>query len=66
MKEFALTKKQVLRLAVIAERFPESQWFVLEEESSSGIGPTIKVKFCVFDQSLDYDTVVDITDVDTW
>jgi hypothetical protein len=66
MKEFALTKKQVLRLAVIAERFPESQWFVLEEDNSSGIGPMTKVKFCVFDRSQDYDTMINITDIDTW
>jgi hypothetical protein len=65
MKEISLTRKQVLQLAKLAENFPDANWFTLEETSSS-IGPVMKVKFIIFDENRDFDTVVDITDYDVW
>lgn len=67
MNEFALNRKQVGQLAQLAEHFPEVEWFTLTEESSSGIGPTVAVKFNLFgDRDKDTDTTVNITDVSTW
>ena len=47
----------------MAENFKEVEWFTLEESHESGIGPTVRVKFNLFDKN---DTVVDVTDVSTW
>jgi len=67
MNEFALNRKQVNKLIEIATKFPDVEWFTLVDDRSSGIGPTIKVKFNLFgDDDKDVDTVVDITDVSTW
>lgn len=55
------------KLVMIANHFKEVEWFTLEESNSSGIGPTVVVKFNLFnDADKDSDTVVDITDVTTW
>jgi hypothetical protein len=65
--QFALNRKQVEKLAKMAEHFREVEWFTLEESSISGIGPTVVVKFNLFnDNDKDVDTTVDITDVSTW
>lgn len=68
MNEFCLTRKQVMQLADIAKRFPEVQWYTLTEDNSNGIGPVVKVQFIMLPDSTrgDYDTTVDITDVETW
>jgi hypothetical protein len=67
MNEFPLNRKQVNKLIEIATKFPDVEWFTLTDDRSSGIGPTIKVKFNLFsDDDKDIDTVVDITDVSTW
>jgi hypothetical protein len=67
MTEFALNRKQVGQLAQLADHFPEVEWFTLQEESSSGIGSTVTVKFNLFgDRDKDTDTTVNITDVSTW
>ncbi len=51
----------------MATHFKEVEWFTLEQSSSSGIGPTVVVKFNLFnDDDKDIDTTVDITDVSTW
>ena len=51
----------------MADHFKEVEWFTLESNSSSGIGPTISVKFNLFgDHDKDEDTTIDITDVSTW
>jgi hypothetical protein len=47
----------------MAEHFKEVECFTLEESHESGIGPTVRVKFNLFDKN---DTVVDVTDVSTW
>lgn len=66
-QEFSLNRTQVLKLAKIAEQFNQVEWFILEESNSSGIGPTIKIKFNLFgDNDKDIDTAIDITDVGTW
>lgn len=65
--QFALNRKQIEKLAKMADHFKEIEWFTLEENNSSGIGPTIVVKFNLFnDDNKDIDTIVDITDVSTW
>jgi hypothetical protein len=65
--QFALNRKQIEKLAKMADHFKEVEWFTLEESLSSGIGPTVVVKFNLFnDIEKDIDTTVDITDVNTW
>ena len=65
--QFVLNRKQIEKLAKMAAHFKEVEWFTLEEENSSGIGPTVVVKFNLFnDNDKDIDTTVDITDVSTW
>lgn len=67
MKEFALNRKQLKKITDIADRFDNVEWFVFVEENTSGIGPTVLVKFNLFgDNDKDADTTVDITDVSTW
>jgi hypothetical protein len=65
--QFALNRTQVEKLSKMAAHFKEVEWFTLEESHSSGIGPTVVVKFNLFnDNDKDNDTTVDITDVSTW
>ena len=67
MSEFALNRKQVEKLAQMAQQFKEVEWFTLTEEHTSGIGSTVTVKFNLFgDPDKDVDTTIDITDVETW
>ena len=64
---FTLNRTQVEKLATMAAHFKEVEWFTLEETNTSGIGPTVTVKFNLFnDDDKDVDTTVDITDVSTW
>jgi hypothetical protein len=64
---FTLNRSQVEKLAKMAAHFKEVDWFILEESNTSGIGPTVTVKFNLFnDDDKDIDTTVDITDVSTW
>jgi len=64
---FTLNRTQVEKLAKMVEHFKEVEWFTLEESTTSGIGPTVTVKFNLFnDDDKDIDTTVDITDVSTW
>lgn len=65
--QFSLNRKQIEKLAKMVAHFKEVEWFTLEESNSSGIGPTVVVKFNLFnDLDKDTDTAVDITDVSTW
>ena len=65
--QFDLNRKQILKLAKMAENFSDVEWFTLEERLDSGIGPTVLVRFNLFgDNDKDIDTTVDITDVSTW
>jgi hypothetical protein len=64
---FTLNRSQVEKLAKMAAHFKEVEWFTLEESNTSGIGPSVTVKFNLFnDDDKDVDTTVDITDVSTW
>jgi|TARA_R110000868_G_scaffold100049_4_gene275105 hypothetical protein len=64
---FTLNRTQVEKLAKMIQHFKEVEWFTLEETRCSGIGPTVTVKFNLFnDNDKDNDTTVDITDVSTW
>ena len=64
--EISLTRNQLYRLSEIAIKFPETEWFTLQESSPSGIGPEILVRFKMFDDQKDFDTTIDLTDVGTW
>ena len=58
-----LTRKQIEQLCEIADHFHDIDVFELEE-TSSGIGPIVSVKFSIFGKKSD--TSVDITDVENW
>lgn len=64
--EISLSRNQLYQLAEIAKKFPETEWFTLQESSPSGIGAEILVRFKIFDDKKDFDTTIDITDVGTW
>jgi hypothetical protein len=61
--QFILTRSQIETLVKITEHFKEIKQFTLEETYESGIGPTVRVRFNLFDTN---DTNVDITDTSTW
>jgi len=67
MTALALNRRQVEKLTEIVNHFNEVEWFEVEVDNSSGIGPAISVKFNLFnDIDKDHDTTVDITDTTTW
>jgi hypothetical protein len=66
MSSITLSRKQVLQLAELAAKFSDTEWFVIETDSSSGIGTQICVKFDMFKNMSDLDTTVNITDFSTW
>ena len=66
MSDITLSRKQVLQLAELAAKFPDTEWFSIETDSSSGIGTQILVKFDMFKNISDHDTTVNITDYSTW
>jgi hypothetical protein len=66
MGDITLSRKQVLQLAELAAKFPDTEWFSLETDSSSGIGTQICVKFDMFKSGVPGDTTVNITDFSTW
>lgn len=66
MKSLSLTRKQIRQLAELSQGFPNVNWFVLEYDNSSGIGPEITVKFSLFNEISETDTSVNITDVSSW
>lgn len=67
MSDTSLTRKQVLKLAELAAKFPDAEWFSIETHNQSGIGTTVMVKFDMFkDDRKDFDTTIDITDYSTW
>jgi hypothetical protein len=66
MNNLVLTRKQVLQLAELVNKFPDTEQFTLEEISSSGVGPEIIVKFTLFNTDKDFDTTVNITDYSIW
>lgn len=61
--QFVLTRAQIDKLSELSKHFKEVELFTLEETLESGIGPTVRVRFKLFDKN---DTNVDITDVSTW
>ena len=63
MKSITLNRKQIQDIVQMFEHFKDVEEFTIEQENSSGIGPTIRVKFDLFN---DKPTTVDITDVSTW
>jgi len=63
MNSITLSRKQAHQLREIVERFTDTEHFTIESESLSGIGPSISVKFDLFEN---LDTKIDITDVSSW
>lgn len=63
MKSITLNRKQMQDLVQMFEHFKEVEFFTIEQDNSSGIGPAIHVKFDLFN---DKPTTVDITDVGSW
>jgi hypothetical protein len=66
MSDITLSRKQVLQLAELAAKFPDTDWFAIETDSSSGIGTAILVRFDMFKNISGQDTTVNITDYSTW
>ena len=68
MIELALNRKQVLQLAEIAKRFPDTEWYNIIEDNSNGVGPVVKVRCILLPDSCHgvYDTEIDITDITCW
>jgi hypothetical protein len=62
--QILLTRQQIEQMHELSRRFPEVNDFTLEM-GSSGIGPVLKLKFCLFRSDTD-NVTVDITDVTTW
>lgn len=53
-----LTRTQILKLAILADKFKEVDWFTLEDNSKTS------VKFKAFANSADeYDVIIDITEI---
>jgi len=61
--QISLSRSQIEKLVKMVDHFKEVECFTLEQSHESGIGPTVRVKFNLFDNN---DTVVDVTDVSTW
>lgn len=61
-----LNRKQMDQLFDLYKRFEDIEWFEIEESHSSGIGPTVHVRFDLFNRDNKPDTTIDITDVTTW
>ena len=66
MSDITLSRKQVLQFAELAAKFPDTEWFAIETDSSSGIGTAILVRFDMFKNISGQDTTVNITDYSTW
>lgn len=62
MKSITLNRKQLTELNQLVDHFKEVEEFTIEQDNSSGIGPTIKVRCELFNKP----TIVDITDVSNW
>ena len=61
--QFGLTRVQIEKLAQLADHFKDVNEFTLIRTHESGIGPTDRVRFTLFDNN---DSNVDITDVSVW
>lgn len=64
--KISLNRKQLGQLLDLYQKFNDVEWFTLTESHESGIGPTVTVKFDLFNKNNKPDTTVDITDVTTW
>jgi len=62
MKQITLTREQITKMNKIVDHFNEIQHFTITQNSSSGIGPSITVKFDLFDVEMK----ADITDYNGW
>jgi hypothetical protein len=63
MSTVTLNRKQIEQLHQMSQRFGDVDLFTIESISSSGIGPTVTVRFDLFAPA---DTKIDITDVESW
>jgi hypothetical protein len=62
MKQITLNRKQLQDLCQMFDHFKEVEKFTIYEDTSSGIGSNIHVKFDLFEKL----TSVDITDYESW
>jgi hypothetical protein len=62
MKSITLNRTQIQDLINLYTNFKEVEYFTIEQDNSSGIGPAIHVKIDLFGKP----TSVDITDVGSW
>ena len=58
-----LNRKQINQLSEIINHFTKVDNFKITMNHQSGIGPSVRVSFDLFEKS---DTTVDITDVSEW
>ena len=58
-----LSRSEIEKLYKISEQFKDVNRFTIEQDNSSGIGPTSIVRFDLFDKN---DTKIDVTDTGTW
>lgn len=63
MSNIVLTPLQISRLHQISTMFENVTEFTIIDERTSGIGPTISIKFRLYNED---DTTIDITDYSTW
>jgi len=61
-----LNRKQLGQLVELYQKFDDVEWFTLTKSHESGIGPTVTIKFDLFNRNNNPDTTIDITDVSTW
>lgn len=65
MTEIKINRLQADQLIQIMSHFRDIEEFTIVSDSSSGIGPTVRVLFNLLG-SKNNDTSVDITDVSSW
>jgi hypothetical protein len=63
MSKIVLNREQIQKLYKLTQHFKEGTHYTLEEDRSSGIGPSITVRFDLFASD---DAQVNITDVSEW
>ena len=61
-----INKEEVEKILAVMEKFPETSSFVLESDSSSGIGSTITLTVQTQVNGLDGEFTVEISGVENW
>jgi hypothetical protein len=61
-----INKEEVLKILSVMEKFPDTSSFVLESDSSSGIGSTITLTVQTTINEIDGEFMVEISGVENW